>query len=305
MAQYLIVGAGPMGRAVANQLVRDEHQVRLVTRSGTGPDHPLITRVSLDATSASELSELAIGCAALFNCANPRYHRWLLDWPPLANSLLTAAQHSGAVLATLANLYPYGRPEGPMAPDSPLLADYEKAKVRAAMWFDARRAHDEGRVRATEIRASDFIGPDAQSAMGTLIVRRVRKGQRCWVLGSSDQLHSWSYTEDVARALVTCAQTPEAWGQVWHAPTNAPRTQHQVIDDLADAAKLPRVKVSVIPAPVLRLSGLFSPMARELPTTLYQFNAPFVIDDSATRLKLGLEPTPWSTVLRDTMGSPS
>jgi len=303
VAQYLIVGAGPVGSAVAQLLAHHGHGVRLVTRGGSGPDHPLITRIALDATRSEELSELASGCAAIFNCANPRYHRWPTDWPPIATSLLVAAARSSAVLTTLSNLYAYGRPTGPMSPDSPFLADYEKAQVRATMWHDALSAHDDGRLRATEVRASDFIGPDAQSALGAPVVSRVLAGKRCWVLGASDQLHSWSYTKDVARTLVACAHNPEAWGQAWHAATNPPRTQRQVIDDLADVAGVDHVAMSTIPTSVLRLVGLVNPVARELPTTLYQFNEPFVIDDSATRMKLGIEPTPWLEVLRDTIAS--
>ncbi|HEV3186989.1 MAG TPA: NAD-dependent epimerase/dehydratase family protein [Acidimicrobiales bacterium] len=303
MAHYLIVGAGPMGSAVASLLTHEGNEVRLVTRSGSGPEDPLITKVALDATRSEELSEVAMGCEALFNCANPKYHRWLTDWPPIANSLLAAATRSGAVLTTLSNLYAYGRPTGPLTPDSPFLADYEKAQVRATMWHDALAAHDRSQLRATEVRASDFIGPKAQSAVGAQVVKRVLAGKRCWVLGASDQLHSWSYTNDVARALVACAHSPNAWGHAWHAPTNAPRTQRQVIDDLADAANVDHVAVSTIPISVLRLVGLVSPVTRELPKTLYQFTSPFVIDDSATRLKLGLEPTPWSEVLNETIAS--
>jgi nucleoside-diphosphate-sugar epimerase len=301
MSEYLIVGAGPIGTAVAQQLVAQRHHVRLVTRSGSGPDHPLIARSRVDASDVDALSELALGSAAIFNCANPQYHRWPTDWPPIANALLGAAERSSAVLVTLNNLYAYGRPTGPLSSNTPLLADYEKAQVRATMWRNALAAHDRGDIRATEVRASDFIGPHAQSAMGAQVIKRVLGGKRCWVLGATDQLHSWSYTEDVARTLVTCAQTPEAWGQAWHAPTNPARTQRQVIDDLADVAGVAHVNVSSIPSAVLRAVGLFSPMARELPTTMYQFTAPFIIDDEATRLKLGLEPTPWTEVLSATL----
>jgi len=303
VSEYLIVGAGPIGAAVAQQLVTQHHRVRLVTRSGSGPDHPSIERISVDASNVDALSELASSSAAIFNCANPQYHRWPTDWPPIANALLGAAERSSAVLVTLSNLYAYGRPTGPLSSDAPLLADYEKAQVRATMWRNALAANDRGDVRATEVRASDFIGPNAQSAMGAPVIKRVLAGKRCWVLGATDQPHSWSYTEDVARTLVTCAQTPEAWGQAWHAPTNRARTQRNVIDDLADVAGVAHVKVSSIPSTVLRAIGLFSPMVRELPTTMYQFTAPFVIDDGATRLKLGLEPTPWADVLAATLAS--
>jgi nucleoside-diphosphate-sugar epimerase len=305
MSKYVIVGAGAIGSAVAQILADQGHHVHVVTRSGSGPIHPLIERVRLDASDVEALSVLAAGSDAIFNCANPPYHRWSTDWPPIATSLLEAAKRSSAVLVTLSNLYPYGQPTGPLSPDSPFLADYEKAQVRATMWQNALAAHERGDLRATEVRASDFIGPNAQSAMGTLVIKRVLAGKRCWVIGATDQPHSWTYTLDVARTLVTCAQKPEAWGQAWHAPTNPARTQRQVVDDFADVAHVARVKVSSIPTAFLRVVGLFSPLVRELPTTLYQFTSPFLIDDEATRLKLGLEPTAWTDVLATTLAAAS
>jgi hypothetical protein len=64
----------------------------------------------------------ARGAAALYNAVNPAYHRWPTDWPPVAAALLTAAERTGAVLVTMSNLYAYGRPAGPMTPETPLAA---------------------------------------------------------------------------------------------------------------------------------------------------------------------------------------
>jgi len=74
-----------------------------------------------------------------------------------------------------------------------------------------------------------------------------------------------------------------------------------VVDDLADAAGLPRAGVGVVPGTLLRVAGLVSPLARELPLTAYQFERPFVIDDTETRERLGLRPTPWPAVLDATL----
>jgi len=303
MSDYLIIGAGGVGTAVATHLAANEHRVTIATRSGSGPVHPLVTRVAADATNGARITELAHGCAAIFNCANPPYNRWTTDWPPIATALMTGAERSGAVLVTTGNLYVYGRPSGPMSPESPELADYDKAKVRSKMWHDALAAHQSGRLRATEVRASDFIGPSTQNVMGQRVVPKVLAGKACYVLGRSDVTHSWTYIDDVARTLIACAQQPAAWGKVWHAPTNPSRTQREVIDDFADAAGVERVKVTVVPTSLLRALGLFSPLMRELPTTLYQFTAPFVIDDAATRDVLGLKPTPWEEILRDTIAA--
>lgn len=301
MSKYLVVGAGAIGSLVARRLVLEGHTLTQVSRSGAGTAAHGIEIVAADAGNTAVIGRLSEGVDAIFNCANPAYHRWMTDWPPIANSLLSAARTSGATLVTLANLYPYGQPGGPMSPETPFGATYAKALVRGRMWTDALEAHDAGLVQATEVRASDFIGPNSQGVFGMRVIPRLLAGKSCQVIGSLDQAHSWSFVDDVARTLVACAQSSEAWGKAWHVPTNPPRTRRQVIDDLADVAGVARVKATTIPIGALRLLGLFNPTIRELPKTLYQFTGPFVIDDSSTRRQFGLEPTPWPDVLRATV----
>ncbi|MFD0327783.1 NAD-dependent epimerase/dehydratase family protein [Streptacidiphilus monticola] len=119
MALHVIVGAGPIGSATALQLAERGEQVRIVTRSGGGPEHPAVERVAADATDADRLTELATGAAALYNCASPLYYRWFTDWPPLAAALLTTAERTGAVYAVMSNLYGYDASQGPISESTP------------------------------------------------------------------------------------------------------------------------------------------------------------------------------------------
>lgn len=82
MALHVIIGAGAVGSATAALFAERGDQVRIISRSGSGPEHPAIERVSADAADARRLTELTTGAAALHNCANPLYHRWLTDWAP-------------------------------------------------------------------------------------------------------------------------------------------------------------------------------------------------------------------------------
>jgi nucleoside-diphosphate-sugar epimerase len=303
MAVHVIVGQGSVGRATAGLLLEQGHEVRVITRSGGAKEAGggRVRHISLDASDAEGLIVAARGAAVLYNCASPAYHRWAADWPPLAAALLTAAERTGAVLATVSNLYGYGPAQGPMTEETPLRAEGRKGRVRARMWLDALAAHESGRVRATEVRASDYIGPGALSPLGERVVPRLLAGRRVQVLGSADAAHSWTYVGDVARLLVTVGADPQAWGRPWHVPSNPPRTQREAIGDLARVAGVRPAKVSVMPRAMLALAGLFSPVVRELPEVAYQMERPFVIDSTAAQASFGLQPTPWEHVLAETI----
>jgi len=47
------------------------------------------------------------------------------------------------------------------------------------------------------------------------------------------------------------------------------------------------------------VSGLFSPLIKELRTTRYQFTRPFVLDASATTDMFGLQPIAMDEAMRD------
>jgi nucleoside-diphosphate-sugar epimerase len=303
MAVHVIVGQGSVGRATAGLLLEQGHEVRVITRSGGAGEAGggQVRHIGLDASDAEALTGAARGAAVLYNCASPAYHRWAADWPPLAAALLTAAERTGAVLATVSNLYGYGPVPAPMTEEMPLRAPGRKGRVRARMWLDALAAHEAGRVRATEVRASDYIGPGALSPLGERVVPRLLAGRRVQVLGSADAAHSWTYVGDVARLLVTVGADPRAWGRPWHVPSNPPRTQREAIADLAGAAGVGQVKVTVMPGAMLALAGVFSPVVRELPEVAYQMERPFVIDATAAQATFGFQPTPWKHLLTETI----
>jgi len=329
---HVVIGAGAIGGGLARALAARDHWVRVITRSGSapigasgpagspgqsdgpGPAGPPIEPVAADASDAEGMARHTDGAAAIYNCANPPYHRWPELWPPIASSLLGAAERNGAVLVTISNLYGYGPAAGsqgtagydathPMTEETPLAATGRKGSIRAQMWRDALAAHEAGRVRAVEVRASDYVGPGAESVLGVRVVPNVLRGKAVSVLGRTDRLHTWSFTGDVVRMAVVAGSDRRAWGRPWHAPSGPPRTQRAAIDDLARAAGRAPVPVRAVPAVMIRAAGVVSPLMRELAETRYQFAEDFVMDSTAAQQTFGLEPTPWDQVLADVLRS--
>jgi len=290
MSMHVIVGAGPIGTTTAQLLAERGEQVRIVTRRGGGPEHPNVERVAADATDADRLSALTQGAVSLYNCANPLYHRWLTDWPPLAAALLTAAERTGATLATASNLYGYGPVTGPITEATPLAAVHPKLRLRADLWRNALAAHEAGRLRATEVRASDYL--QANSLFSIAVAKPLIAGKRGYVPAVLDAPHSWTSINDVAALLVTVAADERAWGRAWHVPTNPPLTVRELAVRFADGANLPAPRLTKIPHPVMWVAGLFSPMIRELRATSYQFDRPFILDSTLTTETFGLKPQP-------------
>jgi len=293
MNHHVVLGAGPVGSGVATALAAQGTAVTIVTRSGSGPQHPLITRVRADAADPAALTTAATGATALYNCANPPYHRWPTDWPPMHHALMTAAERTGAVLVMMDNLYAFGPGTPmPMAEDSPTNATGPKGSTRRTMAQDLLDAHAAGRLRATLARASDFYGPLVLgAAMGDRVVPRVLAGKKVSLLGDLDVPHSLSYMPDVVRTLVTLAADERAWGRAWHVPNAPAVTQRAAVHAFAAAAGT-AVKVGTVPKVMVRALGLVVPTMRGLTETWYQFDSPWITDSTLTEQTFGLTATP-------------
>lgn len=302
--RHVIVGAGAVGRAVAEVLAARGVDVVLASRSGQGPEVSGARRVAVDAADPDALSRLTEGAQVLYNCVNPpRYDVWQELWPPVAAALLAAAERSGAVLAVTGNLYPYGPVDGPMVEGMPDSAPGKKARIRAQMTADAFALHKAGRIRAVEVRGSDYVGgPLGDNAHVPRVIPAALQGKSVRVIGSADQPHTWTDVVDMGRALVAVAETESALGRIWHAPSNPPRTQAEAVNDVLASVGRKPVTVKAYPRLALRVAGLLDGQLRELRETEYQFTRPYVMDSSAITAELGLEPTPWEEVCRRTAG---
>ncbi len=289
---HVVTGAGPVGSTVALQLVDQGHTVRLLTRSGSGPEHPLIERQRVDASRPEQLAAAFAGATAVYHCIHGSKYAastWRAELPAAEQAVLDAAGAVGAVVVFPESLYAYGPVKGPMTEDLPRDASGGKLGVRA----DLLRAREASSTPTVSVAASDFYGPHVRTAhAGERMVPTILAGGTVRVVASLDTAHSFTYVPDLAAAMIRAAATPELWNSVLHAPTAPAVTQRQLVETFADAAAVPRPKVGTIPAWALRATGIFSEQSRELAETAYMFTDPFVLDSSRSEERLGLSPTP-------------
>ncbi|MFI0941365.1 hypothetical protein [Streptomyces sp. NPDC021020] len=113
----------------------------------------------------------------------------------------------------LGNAYGYGPVDGPLTEDLPMAATTVKGRVRARMWTDALAAHQAGRVRVAEVRASEYLGPGAASLCTLLVVPAVLAGQPVSYPGDLDVPHSWSHIGVVVWVVVVVAWRDGVFGR--------------------------------------------------------------------------------------------
>lgn len=292
-ARHVVVGAGPVGSSTALRLAELGHDVTVLTRSGTGPSHARVTLVAGDATDVDTLIGHLDGSGALVNAANPPYHRWPQDWPPLHRAMRTAAERTGALLVLMDNLYAYGAGATmPMREDTPMRPTGPKGEVRARMAIELLEADAAGRLRAAIVRASDYYGPGVlDSAFGSRVVPRVLAGQRVSLLGALDVPHAVSFMPDVAATVVAVVTRPEAAGRTWLVPNAPAVTQREIVAAFARAAGT-QPRVGAVPRAVIALGGVFIPVFRELRETWHQFAEPWTTDATRTEAALDVHATP-------------
>ena len=164
-------------------------------------------------------------------------------------------------------------------------------------------AHQRGDVRVVIGRASDFVGPGVRdSAFGEFIFEPALAGKRAQTMGRPDtaahlQLRPRRRPQPRAPRLARRRRT---------AGCGTSRTRRPARRGTSSSTSTPRpaaphTSVTALKRPMLRALGLFNRNVRELLHTYYQFDAPFVVDDSAFRDAFGGHTTSWDEIVASTV----
>lgn len=301
---HVVFGTGPVGQAVAHELVKRGKPVKLVNRSGRRPDDvpENVTIAAGDLFDMHVAKKLAQDASHVYQCTNPPYDQWPELFPMLQTNTLEAAASAGAKYIVMENVYLYGETNGrPITEDLPYNAQTKKGRVRAQMALDVLAAHQSGKVRAAIARASDFYGPGVEaSAAGDRMFGFALEGKAASVVGNLDAKHSYTFIADIGQALAILGERDEALGQAWHVPNAPVTTTREFINLIFEALDKPP-KMSAMGKMMLRIGGLFVPAAREIIEMMYEFEQDFVVDGSKFTNTFGVQATPYREGVRQTV----
>jgi nucleoside-diphosphate-sugar epimerase len=297
---HVVLGAGQIGSRLSARLLDRGHTVRLVARTPAASTTPRLERLGGDITDLAFAEHATRGATVVYDCMNPAYHQWPQLLLPIARGALHGATTAGAKLVALDCLYMYGSPAAPMTEDTPFAPCSKKGALRVDLHHLRLDAHQRGELRVSIGRASDFFGANlAYSAWNDRFFQRIFAGKPGECMGDPDMVHSYTYVEDIARALVTLGERDEADGRVWHLPTPPAESTRVLAQRLGRALGL-AADVRRLPRWLLRSIGVFSPFMREVAEMAYQWDVPFVIDDTRFRETFGYGATPIEQAVAET-----
>ena len=294
----VVLGAGPLGRAIAATLAAQGTPVTVVTRNGRAIGAG-VQSAKADLANPAETVAACAGADAIYFCAAPPYHEWPVAFPALQDAAIAAAAKSGAVLVAVENLYGYGT-AGTLREDDPLAATTRKGAVRARMSERLLEAHQAGEALCVAGRATDFFGPGVTvSALGERFWPALLAGKAVDWVGDPDALHSFAYLPDLAQAYIALGAQPENWGRAWHLPALPAISVRTLCARICGPDVNTRIRKT--PSWVLRAVGMFQPAARELIEMRYMFDAPLVIDHSEFDARVAAQDSCWDTAIEQTV----
>jgi nucleoside-diphosphate-sugar epimerase len=207
---------------------------------------------------------------------------WQQSWPPLINNVVAACQKHGAKLVFFDNVYMYDRSAiGHMTEESPINPPSEKGKVRAQIADTILSEVEKGTLTALVARSADFYGPGGtNSVLQAMVTDNLKKGKKSNWPADADKIHNFTYTPDAAKATALLGNTPDAYNQVWHLPTDSTPLTGRQWAALFTEAMSGKAGVQVMPAWLVGALSIFIPFMGEFKPMLYQYDQNYFFDSS-------------------------
>jgi len=299
--KHTILGAnGIIGRTLAEHLRSLDTSVRFVDRAPATSQGDTIHADLLDleqtrhAVADADVVHFAVGLP--YDNAV-----WATQFPAILKNVIAALEGSYSRLVFMDNVYMYGKVNGAMTEDQAHNAATVKGLARKNL-IDQLSA---SKIDYVVARSADFYGPGANSnsLLNLFILANLKAARPANWLGGVDFKHSFTYTRDIAAAMVVLAEAQGVSRTTWHIPTVAPAL---TIRELAQHGAEALGSKDPTDFQILTLAAVTEYAKQDVvmeatSEMFYQFDSDYVFDSSRYEKRFSIQPTPFDTGIRETL----
>lgn len=302
--QTILGGNGTIGSVLAKELTKYTNSIRLVSR------HPKKVNATdelfpADLSDPEQVEKAIAGSEVVYLLVGFEYTLkvWQDKWPKLMRASIDACIKHHAKLVFFDNVYLYDIGAIPhMTEDSPINPPSKKGMVRRQIADMLMTAVKSGKLTGLIARSADFYGPsNDKSFLIEVVYKNLKKGKKPNWFIKADKKHSFTYTPDAAKATAILGNTADAYGQVWHLPTDKNSLTGKEMISLFTKEMNVADKVFVLPMWLLKLLGLFIPLMKEMPEMMYQYDRDYVFDSSKFQEYFNFSPTSYQQGVKETI----
>ncbi|PZF72446.1 NAD-dependent epimerase/dehydratase family protein [Taibaiella soli] len=294
--QTILGAGGAIGLELAKALPVYTTDIRLVSRN---PQKVNDTDelYSADLTNRDNVFAAIKGSKIVYLVTGFEYDLdvWRATWPVLMRNVIDACTEYKAKLVFFDNVYMYDIDAiGHMTEQSPMKPPSKKGQVRKQLVNMIFKAVDDAHIEAVIARAADFYGPgNKTSVLLETVYKNLQKGKAAQLLAAGDKIHTYTFTPDAAKATALLGNTPDAYNQVWHLPTDPQRlTGKDWVALFAEEMNV-KPKSMVVPKWMVKMLGWFMPIMREMYEMLYQNDRDYFFDSTKFEQRFNIKATPY------------
>jgi len=274
-----ILGSGDsFGNHLAFRLSNYTDKIRLVSRQ------PMKAKrdeayFPADLLNREQVMNAVKGSGIVYLALELKYsaRAWARQWPVVMRNVIDACKEHHAKLVFFDNVYMYGKVNGWMMEDTPFNPCSKKGEVRAQIATMLLDEIGKGNLRALIARSVDLYGPDAASSIvNATVLDRLYKGEKALFLSKAKFMHAYTFSHDAARALALLGNTPSAYLQTWHLPTDHQALSGYKLVKLAAKETIWTPKYKLLTPRQIRMAGIFNSFLRESAEMLYQYESDFL-----------------------------
>lgn len=306
MKQTILGANGTIGKLLAKELLNYTQDIRLVSRNPKKINES-DEIFPADLTDIDMVDKAIEGSDIVYLVVGFDYNlkSWQNNWPKLMKATIESCIRHRAKLVFFDNVYMYDKSAIPnMTEDSPINPPSKKGQVRKEIAEMLLNALTEKKLDALIARAPDFYGPDNQNSFLIQVVyNNLLKGKNAnWFIDGTKK-HSFIYTPDAAKATAILGNTPDAYNQVWHLPTDDHSLCGKEWLDLFNQEMKTDKKLSILPMFLIRILGVFMPFMREMPEMMYQYDQDYFFDSSKFKKRFNFTPTSYQSGVKQIVNS--